>query len=453
MPEDPHAPAPPDTPSHDVPDRIDAPTASADAEAIPTGIRRAEHAAGITTLASFAERDFRWFWTGAFLSNVGTWMQTAALGWLVFALTNDELALGLVNFASGVPVFLFILFAGAAADRLDRRKLLIWMQWPMLLQALALGVLTTTGHVTMAWVYALSVFGGIFTAFMFPAWQAAIPDLVPKRLLLNAISLNAAQFNGARFVGPLIAGWVFLLFAKDASAGSAAVFYTNAASFLAVIGALSVIRPCQTERPHDEGGVLQRLGAGIRYAWSTPVVRVLLVTQAFLTLFGMPITALLPSLAKETLGQGQVGYSVLLACSGAGALTGALLMASLKPTVRRERIIVTAVPALGLLTLGIALSRTVWATGVLLYVAGIAFLSAVSTVNTSLQSTVPPQLRGRVMSLFVLSFIGIMPFGALAFGALGRAQGTPFALGAGAAVLTLYGAALALRPRAVATAA
>lgn len=428
---------------------VDGPTCEADVGAIPTGIRQEDHAAGVTTFASFGVRDFRWFWVGSFLSNIGTWMQTAALGWLVFALTGDELALGLVNFASGIPVFLFILFAGAAADRVDRRKLLIWMQWPMLVQALALGVLTTTGHISMWWIYALSVAGGVFTAFMFPAWQASIPDLVPKRLLLNAISLNAAQFNGARFVGPLLAGALFLAFAKDASIGSAAVFYVNAVSYLFVIAALSVIRPCQITHPADDSGTFARLAAGIRYAWATPVVRTLLITQVFVTLFGMPATALLPSLAKVTLGQGQVGYSTLLACSGAGALTGALLMASLKPAVRRSRIIIAAVPALGLLNLAISASRTVWLTGGLLFLAGIAFLSAVSTVNTSIQTTTPPQLRGRVMSLFVLSFIGISPFGMLAFGALGRVQGTPFALATAALVLTAYGVVLALRPHAV----
>lgn len=439
----------PDAPA--APPPISGPTCAADTEAIPTGVGRAERAAGIATFASFTVRDFRWFWVGSFLSNTGTWMQTAALGWLVFELTGDELALGLVNFAAGIPVFLFILFAGAAADRFDRRRLLIRMQWPMMAQALALGVLTTTGRIGMPWIYALSALGGLFTAFMFPAWQASIPDLVPRRMLLNAISLNAAQFNGARFVGPLLAGAVVLLSRADERAGSAAVFYVNAASFLFVIWALSVISPRQAEGPDGPRGMFAQLSAGIRYAVSTPVVRTLLLTQVFITVFGMPITALLPALAKGTLGQGQVGYSVLLACNGAGALAGALVMASLRPGVRRERIIATAVPGMGLLVIGLSLSRDVWLSGALLFFAGMAFLSAVSGVNTSLQSVTPDHLRGRVMSLFVLTFIGIMPFGALAFGALGRAMGTPFAIGMGAAVLATYGAVLALRPGLVAT--
>lgn len=439
---------------------MDRPAVEADTEAMPTSIRQVEHAAGITTFASFKVRDYRWFWTGALLSNVGTWMQTAALGWLVFALTRDELALGLVSFAAGIPITVLALGAGAVADRYERRKLLIWLQWPMLAQAAVLGTLTLTEHASMTWIYALSAFGGIFSAFMFPAWQAAIPDLVPRRMLLNAISLNAAQFNTARFIGPLVAGAVVLAVGANDRAGTAAVFYVNAVSYLCVVWALSIIRPKQAVHPAEEGSSFQKLAAGVRYAAATPAVRMLLLTQVFVTVFAMPMTTLLPALARETLGLGQAGYSMLLACNGAGALAGALVMASLKPGVRRERIIAAAVPSMAVLILALAFSRSAWLSGALLFLTGIAFLASNSSVNTSLQTAAPPHLRGRVLSLFVLAFTGIMPFSALAFGALGRALsrtygpalGTPYALAAGAVVLAVYGLVLALRPKTVAVA-
>ncbi len=422
------------------------PTCEADTVAPPAGIEREARRAGLSTFESFGVRDFRLFWIGSLLSNTGTWMQTTALGWLVYVLTRDELALGLVNFVAGVPVFLFILFAGAAADQMDRRKLLIWMQWALGAQAVALGWLTVTGSISMPAVYVLAAFGGVIAAFAFPAWQATIPDLVPGRLLLNAIALNSAQFNGARLVGPVLAGAVLALFARDEAVGAAAVFFANAASYLFVVWALVVVRPCQQIAPGNGEGPLARLSAGLRFAAGRRDVAMLLVTQVFITVFGLPFTALMPVLAAETLGQGSVGYSALLAANGGGALVGALALASLRPDARRERIIGLSVPAMGAMLLGVSISRSYPLTWVLLFAAGVAFMAAVSSVNTSLQASTPRTLRGRVISLYVLSFIGIMPFGALAFGLAGRTTGAPAAIGAGAVVLTLYGVFVALKP-------
>lgn len=443
MREDPHddsaaAPSAPPVP-------ISGPVCEADVEAPPTGIEREARKAGLTTFESFGVRDFRLFWIGSLLSNTGTWMQITALGWLVYVLTQDELALGLVNFVSGIPVFFFILFAGAAADHLDRRRLLLWMQWALLAQALALGVLTSTGHAEMAWIYVLAAIGGVFTAFAFPAWQATIPDLVPKRLLLNAISLNAAQFQGARLVGPMLAGAVLAFFVADETAGSAAVFYVNAASYLFVAWALWIVRPCQEFATDTGESAFTRLVAGLRYARDNRDITMLLITQICITVFGLPFTALMPALAAETLGQGSVGYSALLAANGGGALVGALVVASLPRDARRERIIGLSVPAMGLLLIGVALSRVYLLTMALMFLTGIVFLAAVSSINTSVQIATPPALRGRVISLYVLSFIGIMPFGALAFGVVGRAFGAPAAIGAAASVLAAYGAFIALR--------
>ncbi|MBE0476471.1 MAG: MFS transporter [Coriobacteriia bacterium] len=407
----------------------------ADTEGPPAGIARGR------TFDSFRHRDFRHFWSGALVSNAGSWMQIVALGWLVYELTGSELALGAVNFVQGVPVLLFILYAGAAADRFDRRRLLIWLQLAMMGQAIVLGVLTSTGHVTMPAVYALTLFGGTMTAFMFPAWQATVPDLVPKRLLLNAIALNSAQFNGARLVGPMIGALIFARF------GVAEVFYVNAATFLVVIWALAVIRPAQERHVAEDGeSRLRELAGGIGYAREHPGVAVLLLTTAAITLFGMPFAALLPAFADKVLGAGSAGYSVLLASNGFGALAGALVVAGLPHDVDRGRLVRFAVLAMGLLLLGLAASRAFWLAMLVLVGIGAAFMTATSSVNTSLQASVPPRLRGRVLSLFVLAFMGIMPFGALVFGAIARAIGPEDAIAIGAAVLALVGALLVLRP-------
>lgn len=414
---------------------IDGPTCEADTHSPPMGIAR------VPTFESFGVHDFRYFWMGAFISNVGTWMQIVALGWLVYEITRSSFSLGLVSFISGIPVLLFILFAGAAADRFERRKLLIWLQVAMMVQAAAFGLLTQFDIITLPWIYALTFAGGLATAFMFPAWQAMVPDLVPRRLLLNAIALNSAQFNGARLLGPMIGALIF------ARWGVAEVFYANAVTFLFVIWSLAVIRPCQTMPEGPAPRPLEALGGGLRYAWEHRAIGLLLLTMAMVTVFGMPFTTLMPVIAAQTLGVGKAGYSTLMAANGFGALVGALVVASLPRETKRDRIIRFSVLAFAALLLGLSLSRSYWLSMALLVGMGFAFLAAVSSINTSLQSAAPPELRGRILSLFVLTFMGIMPFGSLGFGALGRQIGAAGALTTGALVLLAHSLLLLARLR------
>lgn len=404
-------------------------------DAAPAGSGRGK------TFESFGHRDFAHFWSGALISNMGSWMQIVALGWLVYQLTRSELALGAVNFVQGIPVLIFILFAGVLADRLDRRRLLIWLQAAMMGQAIVLGVLTQTGRVDMSSVYGLTLFGGLMTAFMFPAWQAMLPDLVPQPLLLNAIALNSAQFNGARLLGPLIGAVIFARF------GVAEVFFVNAVTFLFVIWALAVIRPRQ-ERHIPEAGEsrFREVAAGLRYARDHSSVAVLLLTTAAITMFGMPFAALLPAVADKVLHTGSTGYSLLLAANGGGAVLGALVVAGLPHGVDRSRLIRFAVLFMGAGLLALSASRSYWLSIAILVVVGVAFLTATSSINTSLQIAVPPRLRGRVLSLFVLAFMGIMPFGSLAFGAIAKMTGPAPAIAMGAGILTLAGIVLVARP-------
>lgn len=421
----------------------DIPTLQADAAGAPRSVLRR-----IRTFESFQYRDFRLFFAGNLLSNVGSWMQITALGWLVFDLTNRSGSLGLVNFLSGAPIFFLTVFTGALADHVDRRKLLVFTQVVLMIQAGLFGWLATTGQMTMAAVYALSLIGGIAQAFMSPAFQAMTPDIVPRESLMNAIALSSAQFNAARLVGPVAAAVVVWVFARTPSAGVAEIFWVNAVSFVFVIWSLSVINPRQ-HPPHREHGEspVQALLAGVRYALAHRRVWTHLLTAMMLTIFGMPFVTLLPALARDSLHLGVSGYSGLLAANGLGALVGALGVASLPVTVRRESVIRVGLTVMALGAIVLSLAGSVAVFGATLVVMGVAFLSCVSSINSNLQTSVPAHLRGRVMSLFVMSFMGMMPFGALAFGWLGDVLTPSRAVLAGALVLLAWAVALVVRPR------
>ncbi len=414
----------------------DTPTAEADTQGPPRRFLRS-----ITTFESFRHRDFSYFFVGAALSNTGTWMQQVALGWLVYELTRSSAALGVLNFLSGIPVTVLIVFTGTLADRFDRRTLLIWSQVILMAQAAALGALTRTGAIDMGWIYGLTLLAGVVSAFMFPAWQAMVPDLVPRASLLNAIALSSAQFNAARLVGPMLGAAVFAAF------GVAEVFYANAISFLFVIWALAVIRPQQEHHPREGESARSMLVAGLSYARQHRRVWMHLLTAATITIFGMPFMALLPVIAAETLGMGSTGYSTLMGLNGAGALIGALAVASLPGSVRRDTIVRWGVTGMATGVVVLALVRTGWVAGVVMVLMGAAFLASVSSINTNLQVAAPPKIRGRIMSLFVLAFMGMMPIGSLAFGALGEAIGVTTAVLIGGLVLLALGLTLVARPR------
>ena len=438
-------------------------TIEADAAAPPQAVAR-----GGGTFESFRHRDFSLFWAGALVSNVGSWMQAYALGIVVYGLRRSSFDLGLVNFLSGVPVLFLALPAGAIADRVDRRRLLITIQVVLLVQAAALGAFYNAGLLSardpvaaLVWVATLGLVGGVSMAFMGPAFQSMMPDLVPRRLLMNSIALNSAQFQSARLLGPLVAAAVVL-----AGAGMGEVFYVNAASFLFVIAALWAIRLDRAAgpgaapgrghgAPSSEGSWRQAswvaLTAGLRYARQDRAVGVLVLSTAIMTLCAFPYMTLLPAIVATSLGHSgrELSRTVafVMAANGLGALAGALGVASLPATVRRERIIPFALAALAVLLVGFALSRWLPLTLGLSTVAGAALLASSSLTNTSIQMVVPGHLRGRVMALFVLAFMGMMPISGLAFGSLGQAIGPARAVLVGAVLLLAWAAVLLARPR------
>lgn len=403
------------------------------------------------TFDALRHKDFGYFLAGAWLSNAGTWLQAVAQGWLVTQLTGSSFWVGMVGFAGGLPVLFLALPAGLLADRFDRRHLLIAGQTLVMLLAFVLAYVVQVSSYSrgnwglMAWILVIAFLSGIGMALSFPAWQAMIPDLVPPETLLNAVSLNSAQFHAARLVGPAIAGVLM------ARLGIASAFWANAVSFLAVIGVLFVIRPHPSAAPrvvHSATDTTwQRLTGGVTYARENLAVAVLLVSVSITTFFGLPYVTLLPLLVQGSLHGGADAYAYLMAANGLGALAGALGVAYLARVAHRPTLIRVGLLVFSAAAIGIALSRSLWLTACLMPLAGAAFLTMQSAVNTALQIATPPSVRGRVMALFVLAFLGVMPIGSLAFGALGNAIGVPAAIAVGEAVCLAWGLVLLLRPR------
>jgi MFS family permease len=428
------------------------------------------------TFESFRHRAYALFWSGALVSNVGTWMQNYALTVLVYSFRSSELDLGIVNFVSGIPTLLFGLYAGALADRVDRRKLIIWAQAALMVQAAVLGTLYSLGRLSsthaieaLLWVAALGFVGGTLSALTFPSWQAMLPDLVPRPTLLNAIALNSAQFQSARLLGPLVAGAMML-----AGLNEGHIFWVNAASFLFVIGALAVVRPLYAhprgpagERGDRSESPWRTLTAGVRYARHHRSTALLITSTGVLTIFGMAYMMLLPavvdkSLLPQTLNAAMVPAGVamadfrktlidqqtafLMAANGTGAVFGALVVASLSHAVRRERLVRWTYLTLAVALIGFGLSRNLYLSLVISSIAGAGVLTTNSLINTSIQAQVPHELRGRVLSLFIIAFMGLMPFSAIIFGVLGKAIGPSTAIIAGAVVLLAYAAFLLARP-------
>jgi MFS family permease len=386
-------------------------------------------------------RDFAVFWTGNFLSNIGTWMQTIALGWLILMITNSPFLLGLNGFLAQAPILIFALPGGAIADRLDRRKLMLSTQSAMMLLALALAILTSFGHIKIAEILLISFLTGVATALNYPAYQALIPDLVARDDLLNAIALNSAQFNMSRALGPTLAGLAL------GTLGVAACFYLNTVSFLALIIALLMISipPVQTfEGPRFWGAMLD----GFRYVNEYRLLIVLLTVPAFLSLLGLPFIVLMPVFARDLLHVGASGLGYLMAGAGLGAVIAALILAARGMPERRGPFILTSAAIFSLALILFAYAHSFWWAFCLLVVMGGTMVGTLTLTNTTLQTTTPPHLRGRIMSLYYMAMTGLMPIGSLQAGAVAEVLGARFALAFGGSVCVVYFlTGLALLPR------
>jgi len=392
---------------------------------------------------ALSHRNFRLFWIGAFLSNVGTWMQAVAQGWLVLQLTNSAFWLGLDAFMATAPGFLLTLIGGVFADLIDRRRLLIVTQIVAGVAALGLAVLVATGVVNRWMVLAFSFVTGCCMALASPSYQAMTFDLVGREDLANAIAMNSTQFQLSRVVGPTFAGIGFSLF------GLAGCFFANGVSFIAVVAALSMVRPLQMREPaahaiNDRRALLGDLFAGFRYVRNRPRVFSLLFLSAINSLFGAPYFTLVPVYARDIFKLGETGLALMMGIAGAGAFFGALLVAYLGDFKRKGWFVLGGAITFGLCVTNFALSKRLPISLMFLFGLGFALVVSVSITNTLLQKLVTDDMRGRVMSMFILSFMGTMPIGNILAGTASHRFGTEYTLATGGLVVTVAGTLVAI---------
>lgn len=385
-------------------------------------------------------RNFLLFWSGAFLSNTGTWMQAVAQGWLVLQLTDSPFWLGFDGFMSTIPGLLLTLAGGVFADLMDRRKLLIYTQIVAGLAALTLGILVAT-HVVQVWmILGLSFVTGCCLAIAGPSYMALVYDLVGREDLANAVALNSTQFQLARVLGPVFAGVGFKLF------GLAGCFFANAVSFVAVVAGLRMVR---FERPRieegrsprsmrDKGAFIQDLVEGFRYVGGRPRVSILLMISAVTSLFGAPYISMTPVFARDVFHLGASGLALLMGMAGAGALFGALFLAYLGDFRRKGWFVLGGDFAFAVCLICFSLSTNIVVSLVFLFLLGFGIVCSVAVSNTLLQKLVSNEMRGRVMSMFMLSFIGAMPIGNLIAGAASHRFGVQHTLAAGGLIIAVF---------------
>ncbi len=376
-------------------------------------------------------RDFRLFWFGLIVSNIGTWMQMIGQGWLVLQLTGSPFWLGLVAFARAVPVIGFSLFAGVVADRVDRRRLLLTTQSVVGALSLLLAVLTSLEIITVWQIMTIAFMSASVMSFDMPARQAMVPDLVGKDRLMNAIGLNSAAWNGAAVIGPSLAGVLIGVI------GVAGCFYLNAVSYLAVVAAVWTIR-ARGKGGAARGALWDKLTEGLRYIRGHRVVFALFALVAVPSLLGRPYQQLMPVFARDVLGGGPRLYGLLMAASGIGALLGALATASLGSFGRKGPILLGSTVSFGLALVAFALSGRIGLSLGLLTLAGVGQTLYMGAANTLLQTTVPDEFRGRIMSVYSLILGGFMPLGGMLLGSVATLAGSvPLVVAAGGALIVL----------------
>lgn len=366
-------------------------------------------------------QNYRLYWGGAFLSNIGTWMQSLALGWLVFQLTGSTFLLGVVSFAGSIPILFLSPFGGVLADRIERRRLMVYTQIGMMLLAFLLAGLTFARIVTVWQIMVIAFLNGVVNAFNAPVRQSLVADLVPRSDLQGAIALNSAQYQGSRILGPTLAGITLAAF------GSAWCFFVNGLSFLAVIAALLlvVVPPLSPRRPQS---VWRNLTEGVHYVWKQPTIFALLMVASIPALFGQPYQPMLPSVVSTMLHADARALGLLESGAGTGAVVGALFVASTTKNKRRGRMQLYMLTLFGLGLIVFSQSRWLPSSIGLVFVIGLASMAYNSLNQTFLHSLVDDEMRGRVMSLLTISTLGLQPLGALQMGIVGQQFGINAAL-------------------------
>lgn len=372
---------------------------------------------GAVRFSSLGFRDFRLFWTGQLISLSGTWMQSVAQAWLVYRLSQSPLQLGMVAAANSLPILLFTLWGGVLADRFRKRNILIMTQVLSIIPALLLGILTSLQVVTVWHVAMLAFFLGTVNAIDIPTRQSFLAEMVGKGHVVNAIALNSAAFNGARIIGPVIAGVII------ASLGISACFYLNALSYCAVIIGLARMQT-RGEARLASGGMFAQFREGIQFIIHDRTIVSVISMIAVFSLIGLPFITLLPVFADEVLHEGAKGLGYLMASSGVGALVAALWIAVRGDIANKTKFFSVAACCFSMAVSLFALSRSFPLSLILIMIVGWGMVSYLASANSYIQTTVPDDLRGRVMSVYAFVFLGTTPLGNSLMGFVAERIGT-----------------------------
>jgi MFS family permease len=387
----------------------------------------------LTLLRALRHRNYRIFMGGQLISLIGTWMQTVAESWLVYRLTGSALLLGLAGFANRIPIFLLSPIGGAVADRYSRHRIVIATQVASMVLAAALAFLTLT-HLVRVWhLMAIAALLGVVNAFDIPGRQSFVVELVAREDLQNAIALNSSMFNGARVVGPAIAGVLV------ASVGEGWCFFANAVSYIAVIIGLLLMRVPRTPAAVRPASAVAHVMEGFRFVSRSRPILALLLLLGLISLMGTPYSVLMPIIADQTFHSGARGLGILMGASGVGALLGALTLASRVGLQGYGSIIAFAAIGFGLSLIAFSTVRSLWLGVAFLLPVGFAMMTQMAASNTLIQSMIPNELRGRVMAVYSMMFMGMAPIGALLAGSLAGWLGTTTTVAAGGALCLLGG--------------
>jgi MFS family permease len=415
-------------------------------EEVEPGAHVAKSAGGM--FRALSHRNFRLFWAGAFLSNVGTWMQAVAQGWLVLQLTNSPFWLGVDGFMATAPGLLLTLAGGVFADLVDRRRLLLYTQIGAGLSAFTLAVLLATHVVRDAshvWIIlSLTFWTGCCMALAGPSYQAITIDLVGREDLANAIALNSTQFQLSRVIGPVFAGLALKF-------GLVFCFFANGVSYIAVVGALMLVRfdrvahAAHAHAVGDRHAFWHDLIEGLRYVRGRPRVFMLLMISAVTSMFGAPYLSMVPLFARDILHLNESGLALMMGFAGGGAFCGALFVTFLGDFRFKGWSVLGGAGAFGLFLIGFSFSTRLYVSLACLFGMGFAIVCSVAVVNTLLQKLVTDEMRGRVMSMFILSFIGAMPIGNLLAGTSAQRFGAPRTLATGGLIIALFTTVITIR--------
>jgi MFS family permease len=385
------------------------------------------------TFRALKHRNFKLFFSGQIISLVGTWMQTVAEAWLIYRLTGSGALLGLLGFVGQMPIFVFSPVAGIVADRWPRRNVIVATQTSSMTLAFTLATLTLTHHIVVWEIITLATLLGVINAFDVPARQSFLIEMVGREDLLNAIALNSSMFNGARVAGPAIAGILV------AVVGEGWCFLLNGLSYLAVIAGLFMMRTQRLPVVRDGISPLEKLREGIRFARQTKPIRMILTTVALVSFTALPYTVLMPIFAVKILHGGASSYGTLMGAVGMGAMFGALALAMRQQLKGLGNVLAFAATGLGASLVLFSLSHWFWVSFVILILSGFTMMMQFTASNTLIQAMVPDQLRGRMMSLYAMMFLGMTPFGSLLAGFLADHIGAPKTVALGGFVSCIGG--------------